>query len=197
MAEQSKQELLDALPRISRHYGVDPEFVIAGGGNTSVKMDKRLFVKGSGHALATITPDGFVEMDRPALEALLGIRIWAPIAWCARSASSRAVMAARIAPEKGQRPSVEVVLHHLMPRRFVVHTHATLVNMFTCAEAGKRLIDELCGDQIIWIADVDPGHVLAQTLRDALKDYQPQDRPRLPARGHHAEPRAGRRGDRR
>jgi rhamnose utilization protein RhaD (predicted bifunctional aldolase and dehydrogenase)/NAD(P)-dependent dehydrogenase (short-subunit alcohol dehydrogenase family) len=171
MAEQSKQELLNSLIEVTRHYGVDPEFVIAGGGNTSVKMDKRLFVKGSGHALATITADGFVEMDRPALEALLGSDLGSD-RMVREERFKQAVMAARIAPEKGQRPSVEVVLHHLMPRRFVVHTHATLVNMYTCAEAGKRLITELCGDQVVWIADVDPGHVLAQTLNAALKEYK-------------------------
>jgi rhamnose utilization protein RhaD (predicted bifunctional aldolase and dehydrogenase)/NAD(P)-dependent dehydrogenase (short-subunit alcohol dehydrogenase family) len=173
MAEQSKQELINTLAEMSRHYGADPEFVIAGGGNTSVKIGQRLFVKGSGHALATITADGFVEMDRPALEALLA-RDLGTDRMVREEKFKQAVMAARIEPQKGQRPSVEVVLHNLMPRRFVVHSHATLVNMYTCAEAGKKLIRELCGDQVIWIADVDPGHVLAQTLNQALKDYQKQ-----------------------
>ena len=62
---------LDTLVKLSRFYGSDPEFVLAGGGNTSVKVGDRLFVKGSGHALATIPPEGFVEMDRQQLEALL------------------------------------------------------------------------------------------------------------------------------
>ncbi|MGA2584343.1 MAG: SDR family NAD(P)-dependent oxidoreductase [Tepidisphaeraceae bacterium] len=164
-------QLLRTLCEISRHFGVDPEFVIAGGGNTSVKIGPRIFVKGSGQALANVTPESFVEMDRAALEALLAADL-------GKERNQReekfkqAVMAARICPEKGQRPSVEVVLHHLMPRQFVVHTHNTLVNMFTCCQIGKRLIHDLCGDQIIWIADVDPGFVLAQTLRDALAEYK-------------------------
>ena len=62
---------LEVLVKLSRFYGSDPDFVLAGGGNTSVKVGDRLFVKGSGHALATIPPDGFVEMDRKQLEALL------------------------------------------------------------------------------------------------------------------------------
>jgi rhamnose utilization protein RhaD (predicted bifunctional aldolase and dehydrogenase)/NAD(P)-dependent dehydrogenase (short-subunit alcohol dehydrogenase family) len=171
MPEQSKQELLETLASISRHYGADPEFVIAGGGNTSVKLGQRLFVKGSGHPLATIQPSGFVEMDRPALETLLG-RDLGTDRDSREEKFKDAVMAARIEPQKGQRPSVEVVLHHLMPRKFVVHSHATLVNMYTCAQAGKKLIHELLGDNAVWIADVDPGHVLSQTLRDALKEFQ-------------------------
>src|SRR5437763_574101 len=66
---------LDALVKLSRFYGANPEFVLAGGGNTSVKVGDRLFVKGSGHALATIGADGFVELDRKKLEALLKSRL--------------------------------------------------------------------------------------------------------------------------
>ena len=187
MTEQTQSELLQTLCTISRTYGADPEIVIAGGGNTSLKLDQRLWVKGSGHALATITPDGFVEMDRPALETLLGRDLGAERVG-REEKFKNAVMAARVDPARGQRPSVEVVLHHLMPGRFVVHTHTTLVNMFTCAQDGQRIIDRVCGDNVIWIADVDPGHVLAQTLRDALTAYKKKtgrNRPRAVVMQNH------------
>lgn len=171
MSEPNKQQLLETLSQISREYGADPEFVLAGGGNTSAKLGDRIFVKGSGHALATIKPDGFVEMDRPALEELLNGDLGSERV-SREEKFKRAIMLARIEPEKAQRPSVEVVLHHVMPGTFVVHTHATLVNMFTCAESGEKLIRDLFGDNVVWLADVDPGHVLAQTLRDALKSFQ-------------------------
>ena len=48
---------IEALIAISRKYGADDRFVIAGGGNTSFKTADRLWVKASGHALATITED--------------------------------------------------------------------------------------------------------------------------------------------
>ena len=60
-----------ALVKLSRFYGSDPTFILAGGGNTSLKTDERLLVKASGHSLATITADGFVEMDRQALHDVL------------------------------------------------------------------------------------------------------------------------------
>jgi len=171
MPEPTKEQLLETLSELSRFYGVDPEFVIAGGGNTSVKLGNRIYVKGSGQALANARPEHFVEMDRPALEALLAADLGTDRD-SREEKFKHAVMAARLQPEKGQRPSVEVVLHHLMPRQFAVHTHSTLVNFYTCAEAGQRITHDLCGDQIIWIADVDPGFVLAQTLRDALAAYK-------------------------
>ncbi len=169
-SKMTKDELLAGLVAVSRKYGSDGDFVLAGGGNTSAKMGDRLWVKGSGTALANVTTDSFVEMNRPALEALLASDLGSD-----RNVREQrfkdAVMAARTEPQKGQRPSVEVVLHHLMPCALVVHTHSTVVNMFTCSVHGEALIREICGDDILWIADVDPGFVLAQTLCNGLADY--------------------------
>lgn len=164
---------LDPLVSISRRYGADPAYVLAGGGNTSIKTDDRLWVKGSGQALATITAAGFVEMDRAALQALLEAQL--PSERQAREqAFKEAVFAARV-PTPGVpagRPSVEVVLHHLMPGKLVVHTHPTLVNMLTCCRNGEALAHEWWGDAVLWVPYVDPGFVLAQTLHQLLQEYR-------------------------
>ena len=62
---------LDALIKMSNTYGQNPEYVLAGGGNTSFKDDSTLYVKGSGTSLATITEDGFVALDRTKLNAMM------------------------------------------------------------------------------------------------------------------------------
>ena len=61
---------IEELIAISRKYGADARFVIAGGGNTSFKTADRLWVKASGHALATITEDGFAVLDRALLNPM-------------------------------------------------------------------------------------------------------------------------------
>ncbi|MHB9005746.1 MAG: class II aldolase/adducin family protein, partial [Limisphaerales bacterium] len=161
---------LEVLVKLSRFYGADPDFVLAGGGNTSVKLGDRLLVKGSGHPLATIPPEGFVEMDRGQLEALLNSVL--PTDRMEREAAFKsATLAARVQPERNQRPSVEALLHHLMPRQYVVHTHSTLVNMVTCSGRGPELARELAGD-VVWIPEIDPGYLLSRTLRQALQDFQ-------------------------
>jgi rhamnose utilization protein RhaD (predicted bifunctional aldolase and dehydrogenase)/NAD(P)-dependent dehydrogenase (short-subunit alcohol dehydrogenase family) len=161
---------LDVLVKLSRFYGSDPDFVLAGGGNTSVKVGDRLFVKGSGHALATIPPEGFVEMDRRQLEALLNSTLSA--GRLEREAEFKAAtMAARIYPEKNQRPSVEALLHHLMPGQYVVHTHSTLVNMITCAARGPELARQLAAD-VVWIPEIDPGYLLSRKLRESLEAFR-------------------------
>jgi rhamnose utilization protein RhaD (predicted bifunctional aldolase and dehydrogenase)/NAD(P)-dependent dehydrogenase (short-subunit alcohol dehydrogenase family) len=178
---ENAQVLVDQLVALSRQYGADPAFVLAGGGNTSVKLGERLLVKGSGWALATIGPEGFVDMDRAALQGLLDSTLSADR--MEREAEFKAaVLAARREPEKGQRPSVETVLHHLIPGRFVVHTHATLINAFSCAQEGRRLIEDALGEDVLWIPCVDPGFLLAKTLERALAAYR--------ARTGRAHPRA-------
>ena len=62
--------LIDELVGFSNFYGSDPSLVLAGGGNTSAKADGRMWVKGSGTALATITAQGFVEIDLSKLSEI-------------------------------------------------------------------------------------------------------------------------------
>jgi rhamnose utilization protein RhaD (predicted bifunctional aldolase and dehydrogenase) len=53
---------------MSNKYGSNPEYVLAGGGNTSFKDENTLYIKGSGVSLAEITEDGFVKIDRAKLK---------------------------------------------------------------------------------------------------------------------------------
>ncbi|HET6438084.1 MAG TPA: SDR family NAD(P)-dependent oxidoreductase [Anaeromyxobacter sp.] len=162
---------LDALVLLSRYFGSDPEMVLAGGGNTSVKIDDLLLVKGSGASLGTIGRDGFVAMDRGQLEALAGADL--PVEREPREAAyKRALYAARREPERNQRPSVEALLHHLMPGRFVVHGHATVANALTCCDRGEAIAREILGSEVLWIPFVDPGFLLARALRDGLAAHR-------------------------
>ena len=128
---------LEQLLGLSHYYGSNPEFVLAGGGNTSVKLGDRLLVKASGYALATVGPEGIVELDRGALQALLQSTLSTDPAQREEQFKA-AVLGARVEPQEGRRPSVEAVLHHLIPSRFVVHTHPTLVNTFSCSRERRR-----------------------------------------------------------
>jgi len=124
--------------------------VLAGGGNTSVKLGDHMLVKSSGSVLATIQPEDFVDLDRAAVQALLDSDLGSSRDE-REAAFKQAVLAARREPERGQRPSVESVLHHLMPGRFVVHLHATLVNEFSCCQEGRRLVCQQLRQDVIWL----------------------------------------------
>lgn len=162
---------IEALVATSRFYGCDPTIVLAGGGNTSVKIDNTLHVKASGTSLATIDKTGFVLLDRPQLDAIANAEYGTEVEM--REAKYKAgLLASRLEPERGQRPSVEALLHHLIPNKFVVHTHATAVNTVTCHAKGPQLTKELFGDTVLWLPYIDPGYTLARALMHAMADHK-------------------------
>ena len=67
------QGLDDLAMRVytSRLLGGDQDLVLHGGGNTSVKIDDILYVKGSGWDLGSIEKEGFSPARMDALLALL------------------------------------------------------------------------------------------------------------------------------
>lgn len=162
---------IEALVTVSRYYGADPMIVLAGGGNTSVKVGSTLHVKASGTALATIARDGFVLLDRPQLDAIADAEYGNDVE--VREAKYKtALMASRLEPDRGQRPSVEALLHHLIPDKFVVHTHATVVNTVTCHARGPELAKELFGNDVLWLPYIDPGYTLARALKNGMAEHK-------------------------
>ena len=164
------QEGLSVLVGFSRKYGADAAYVLAGGGNTSFKTEEYLFVKGSGSALATIRPEQFVKMDRKALAAMREKTY--PADEKEREAEVLAdMMDARARGEEAKRPSVETLLHDLLPQQFVLHVHPALVNGLTCSQDGEKLCAELFADAI-WVPSTRPGYVLASYCREKVEAYK-------------------------
>lgn len=156
------------LIEASRRYGTDARFVLLGGGNTSLKNDEIMYVKASGHALGTIDEKGFVKMDLGRLNA-----IWQreyPLNPEEREKEVLAdMMAARCDGETG-RPSVEALLHATIPFKYVIHMHPAIINGLTCGQSGEVAAAKLFEDSI-WIPLVNPGYILAKTVRDAQELY--------------------------
>ncbi|MDR0602255.1 MAG: class II aldolase/adducin family protein [Treponema sp.] len=159
---------IEELAALSRHYGSDSEYVIAGGGNTSFKDESTLWVKGSGVSLGEIKPDDFVRMDRGKLAA-----IWKkeyPRDTALREAAVLAdMLAARKRGEENKRPSVETLLHDLLPFPWVVHLHPALVNGLACSAEGRDAAERLFGP-VIWIESENPGYVLSIKVKEALEN---------------------------
>jgi len=162
---------LDALIALSNHFGSQTDYVIAGGGNTSWKNATTLWVKGSGQALGTIRAEGFAKIDRAALAALWTRDFSTDMAEREKQVLE-CLLAARLPGEEAKRPSVETLLHDLLPFAYVVHTHPTLVNALTCGRAGKAAFDRLFSSEAVWIPLVDPGYVLSKVVKEALEAFR-------------------------
>ena len=61
---------LSQLIEVSRFYGSGRDYVIAGGGNTSFKDEKTIWIKASGHSLASLGEEGLVALDREKLHII-------------------------------------------------------------------------------------------------------------------------------
>ena len=159
------------LVEISNYYGANPDFVLAGGGNTSMKDEHTLYVKGSGTTLKTIVKDGFVKMDRKALA-----KMWEKSYSEDVDTREKEVLAdlldARAKGEESKRPSVETSLHDLMKFKFVIHTHPALINGLTCGKNCKDDVVRLFGDKVIFVNSMMPGYFLAKTVKDELESYK-------------------------
>jgi len=161
------QELIE----ISQFYGKQKDFVIAGGGNTSFKDENHLYVKASGHSLATIGEDGFAQLDRKVLHLIAG-KTYSEEAMERENQIKNDLLDARVYPEKGQRPSVETSLHDLLAYRFVVHTHNTKLNGLMCSANAERLTTVLFGNSVVYIPYVDPGYILFKEVESRVNAYK-------------------------
>lgn len=169
---------LSALVALSRRFGGDPDWVLAGGGNTSYKDKDRLYVKASGTSLAAIADAGFCRIDRARLDAMWKASY--PAQSEEREAAALAdLMAARCEGET-KRPSVETLMHGLFPQAYVVHTHPAAINGITCGKDGKATFERLFGEEGIWVPFADPGYILANVVRAALEEYRAR-KGRVPA----------------
>jgi len=148
----------------SRLLGRDKSLVLHGGGNTSVKLSARnvigenediLYVKGSGWDLETIEEAGFSPVRLQPLLKLARLEALSDPQMVNELATS---MVRASAPA----PSVETILHALLPHRYVDHTHADAVLSVTNTADGAARVREIYGERVVVIPYVMPGFELAQ-----------------------------------
>ncbi len=159
---------IEQLIEVSRRYGADSRFVIAGGGNTSFKTADRLWVKASGHALATIDEDGFAVLDRAKLNPM-GTKAYSTDT-AEREAQVKDDLAAACIT-KDRRPSVETSMHNAISYAFVVHLHPTAVNALMCSVQAEAKCKELFPDAL-YIPYCDPGYTLFKKVYDEIQAYK-------------------------
>ncbi|MCW8887026.1 MAG: class II aldolase/adducin family protein [Motiliproteus sp.] len=156
----------------SRLLGSDPDLVLHGGGNTSVKETvtdlhgenhQILTVKGSGWDLGTIEEAGFAPVRMDALLKL------AQLDELSDSDMVREQKAAMIDPS-APNPSIEAILHALIPYTFVDHSHADSIVTITNTPDGDALIREALGDKVLIVPYVMPGFILAKTIAEMTQD---------------------------
>jgi rhamnulose-1-phosphate aldolase/alcohol dehydrogenase len=155
----------------SRLIGSDPDLVLHGGGNTSVKTIVRdlvgdevfvLCVKGSGSDLEDVEPRGLPAVR---LQPLLRLRA------LARLTDEEMVNQVRIQllDASAPTPSVETLLHAFVPSKYVDHTHADAICVLTNQPDGATLVREALGPRVQVLPWIMPGFPLAKAVADAFE----------------------------
>ncbi|MBF0352478.1 MAG: bifunctional aldolase/short-chain dehydrogenase [SAR324 cluster bacterium] len=166
------QDALQMRVYTSRLLGKESALVLHGGGNTSVKStvtnlfgetEEVLFVKGSGWDLATIEAAGFAPVKQ---ETLLKMAKLESLTDLQMVTSQRAAMLDPYAPN----PSVEAILHAIIPFKFVDHTHADAVVAVTNTPHGEDHIRKIYGNRVLLVPYVMPGFVLARKIYEMTRD---------------------------
>jgi len=147
----------------SRLLGRDKSLVLHGGGNTSVKLrEKNLFgeeeevlhVKGSGWDLETIEAPGFAPVQLEYVRRLASL----PSLSDPQMVNELATHTLRAGAPA---PSVETLLHALLPHKYVDHTHADAVLSVSNAPDGEQRIRDIYGGKVVVIPYVMAGFDLA------------------------------------
>ena len=160
----------------SRLLGRDPELVLHGGGNTSVKLRERnvigeeediLCVKGSGWDLATIEAPGFAPVRMAHLLKLAGLE-------ALTDPQMVNELATQVTRAGAPAPSVEAILHATLPYPYVDHTHADALLAITNTTDGERRAREIYGADTVIVPYVMPGFDLA---RHCARQFAAEARP--------------------
>jgi rhamnose utilization protein RhaD (predicted bifunctional aldolase and dehydrogenase)/NAD(P)-dependent dehydrogenase (short-subunit alcohol dehydrogenase family) len=155
----------------SRLLGRNPELVLHGGGNTSVKStvedyfgepQEVLYIKGSGGDLATIEPKHFPAVKMETLRKLAALP---ELSDPDMVLQQRAALLDPTAPN----PSIEAIVHAVLPHKFVDHTHANAVIALTNQPDGEALVRQTWGNRVVVIPYVMPGFLLAKAVAAATK----------------------------
>lgn len=163
----------------SRLLGNNKSLVLHGGGNTSVKIEREdifgekedlLYIKGSGCDLVTIEPQGFSPVKLSILKKMAQLPQLSDIDMVK---TQRLALADPYAPT----PSVEAILHAIIPYKYVDHTHADAIVTITNTKNGDDKIRNIYDSSVLIIPYIMPGFILAKkiyemTLRKNWQDIK-------------------------
>jgi len=151
----------------SNLLGQSDELVLHGGGNTSVKSvvdgEEILYVKGSGWDLVSIQAEGFSPVK---MSTLLEMAQLEELSDTDMVTGQKKAMTDSSAPN----PSVEAILHALIPFKVVDHTHADAVVTISNSVNGTEHIAKIFPNFLI-VPYIMPGFILAHEIYKMTRNF--------------------------
>jgi len=148
----------------SRLIGSNPDLVMHGGGNTSVKVNRKnifgeiervLHVKGSGWDLDTLQAPGLPGVR---LDPVCKLRNLSKLS----DEEMVNIQRNNLLDSASPNPSVETLLHAFLPHKFVDHTHATPFLILANLPNAREVCREIFGERLAIVPYIMPGFALAK-----------------------------------
>ena len=165
--EEAKKFKTDLEMRVytSNLLGESDELVLHGGGNTSVKTlingEDILLVKGSGWDLVSIKAEGFAPVKMETLREMANLKV---LSDSDMVSTQKAAMIDKTAPN----PSVEAILHAIIPFKVVDHTHADAIVTMSNSTTGLENIKRVFPHFLI-VPYIMPGFILASKINEMIE----------------------------
>lgn len=137
--------------------GRDPLLVQGAGGNVSFKVDNELWIKASGTSLAEARHKNiFVPVDLNLITKEIN--------------KNNFDLKPIILNSSKLRPSIETILHALMPQKIVVHLHAINVLSHLVKQDLHKVHEKIASGSSVLVDYFKPGATLAKAVHSKLQD---------------------------
>ena len=155
---------------VSRRIGADPAYIQGPAGNTSLKTGDRMAVKASGALLKELTEtSGYVScffspirefLEDNACDTLLD----------PETTLNDLIKRNTVQASIQQPASIETGMHAMLPSRFVLHTHSVPINVATCMQGGRELLENILHIPFVYIPYVHPGFYLSRAIAKVVAE---------------------------
>ncbi len=160
---------------LAQLIGREPELLLAGSGNCSVKLTRPdvfgepaelLCINGRQKDLATLAEQDLAVLHLPYLQRLAQLETLS---------DHELARQLRLASADPQSPPVDsdALLHAILPQRFVLQTQADALMTLCNTPAALEHVQAVCSETILTIPAARPGMELLQTCRALLRDHDP------------------------
>jgi rhamnose utilization protein RhaD (predicted bifunctional aldolase and dehydrogenase)/NAD(P)-dependent dehydrogenase (short-subunit alcohol dehydrogenase family) len=169
--ENPAQQALSHRIYSARLIGMEPDLVLHGGGNVSVKTTvpntlgeatAAAYVKVSGCDLRTIGQVGFVALDQDYLSRLLTLE-------SLDDAEMKDELSLHMLRPHHGVPSIEALMHVSVPAKYIDHTHPAPILALTNRTDGERFVMDALGERVCVVQYAKPGFELAKAVAQAFE----------------------------
>lgn len=164
--------MLDDLAAASREIGANPALVLHGGGNSSIKVEgtvgTTLWMKPSGRDMQELIRGDFVPLDAEAAAGLLNDETLTDETLLPK-------LRKLILEEGTADPSVETLVHAVIPSNVVLHSHADVLLGLSDTSLPDTELSEIFGDRVSIIDYASSGIGLARACRDTWNHHRSHD----------------------